>query len=139
MDQRIWGPHVWFILHTIAHNYPEQPEPWRKKATLEFLYNLKYMLPCKYYRAHYTQHIKNYPPDQHLKNRQSLIEYLVFLHNLVNRQNGLKENRPYKILTSEFVTQNYELIYNKNPFTSNDYLIFILLILAIFIIFIKKI
>ena len=31
LDPKIWGPHYWFVLHTIALNYPLHPNETSKK------------------------------------------------------------------------------------------------------------
>ena len=34
LSSDIWGPSYWFVLHTIALNYPEFPNAIAKKKTL---------------------------------------------------------------------------------------------------------
>ena len=34
LDPKIWGPHYWFFLHTIAMSYPLRPNAVTKKKIL---------------------------------------------------------------------------------------------------------
>ena len=40
MDAEIWGPHYWFVLHTIAFNYPKHPSAIQKKLHYRLMHNL---------------------------------------------------------------------------------------------------
>ena len=44
----VWGPPMWHFLHTMSFNYPINPTAEDKKNYSEFIYNLRYVLPCKY-------------------------------------------------------------------------------------------
>ena len=34
LDAKVWGPHFWFTLHTIAITYPSHPNDTVKKKVL---------------------------------------------------------------------------------------------------------
>ena len=40
LDPKIWGPHYWFVLHTIALTYPLTPNDTTKKKYYDFFHNL---------------------------------------------------------------------------------------------------
>ena len=61
MDPNVWGPKLWFVLHTISFNYPEKQSSVDKQQYHDFFVNLKHMIPCVVCREHYTEHIHNYP------------------------------------------------------------------------------
>ena len=52
LDPDIWGPHFWFVLHTMAMTYPHHPNDVTKKKNITissriclFFYQLKPLEP----------------------------------------------------------------------------------------------
>ena len=45
LDPKVWGPHYWFVLHTIALTYPITPNDVCKKKYYDFIHNLPLFLP----------------------------------------------------------------------------------------------
>ena len=107
MNQNIWGPHMWFVLHTITFNYPIEPKKEDIKYHSDFLYSLKYVLPCSVCRRHYKRHIRENPPKNALKNRDNFIKWMIDLHNEVNGETGKKNTYTYQEIISR-----YEKVYN---------------------------
>ena len=110
MDPKIWGPFMWFILHIISFNYPENPTPFDKQSYRDFFNSLKHVIPCKECKKHYTKNIQEHPITPHLDNKKHLIEWLIKIHNLVN----ISLNK--KIYTTEEVLKTYETLEPINPF-----------------------
>ena len=149
MNQNIWGPHFWFVLHTITFNYPLKPNYEDKKQTLNFLQSLQYILPCNVCRKHYKRHLKTDPPNKHLKNRDTFIKWMIDLHNDVNGETGKRSTYTY-----QEVLNRYESIYNmkittnntlhhsknnpKNKIKLNHYYQLIMMIILIFLYFMFK-
>ena len=70
MVTKIWGPVFWMILHTISFNYPVNPTEEDKHHYKDFIYSLRYVLPCKYCRINLTKNLKEKPLSMcHMKNR----------------------------------------------------------------------
>jgi hypothetical protein len=44
----VWGPSMWHFLHTMSFNYPVEPTPDQKRHYMDFILNLRNILPCKY-------------------------------------------------------------------------------------------
>ena len=107
MNQNIWGPHMWFVLHTITFNYPINPKEDIIKYHSDFLYSLQYVLPCGVCRKHYKRHIKENPPEKALENRDNFIKWMIDLHNEVNGETGKKNTYTYQEIISR-----YEKVYN---------------------------
>ena len=104
MITKVWGPPLWFSLHTISFNYPVFPTKEQKQEYYAYFMSLQWTLPCKYCRENYVKNLKVLPLDtKALSNRGSLSKWLYDLHNLVNKNLG-KEN--YK--TYEEVRDFYE-------------------------------
>ena len=73
MNPKIWGPHLWFILHIITFKYPKIPSNYHKDYYRDFFNNLKHIIPCVDCKKHYTKHIQEYPITPHLDSRENLI------------------------------------------------------------------
>lgn len=110
MDPKIWGPFMWFILHIITFNYPENPTSFDKQSYRDFFNSLKYVIPCDQCRKHYTKNIQEHPITPHLDSKKYLIEWLIKIHNLVN----ISLNK--KVYTTEEVLKTYETLEPISPF-----------------------
>jgi len=96
MITKIWGPLVWTALHTISFNYPVNPTVEDKKNYKDFIYSLRYVLPCKYCRINLTKNLKQKPLSMcHMKNRETFSRYIYELHELVNKMLNKKSNLTY--------------------------------------------
>ena len=96
MVTKIWGPIVWTALHTISFNYPVNPTNEDKIHYKEFIYSLKYVLPCKYCRINLTKNFVQKPLLMcHMKNRETFSRYIYELHELVNKMLNKKSNLTY--------------------------------------------
>lgn len=131
MNPKIWGPHLWFFLHSITFNYPIKPTEEDKKNYLNFFENLYKILPCDKCAKHYQQNIKEKPLTKEILNsRDKLIEWLIEFHNNVNKY------AKKTILTKKEVIDYYLYQYqerNYYPFVYSLILIIIILILIYFI------
>lgn len=110
MNPKIWGPYMWFILHIISFEYPHNPTEHEKNAYRDFFQTLKYILPCKDCRKHYTKHIQQYPITPHLDSKKTLIDWLVQVHNSVN----ISLNKP--TLTTQQMIDIYKNLEPISPF-----------------------
>ena len=88
MDPKVWGPKLWFSLHTMTFNYPDNPTPHHKQIYNNFFETLKFVIPCDVCSKHYTEHLKNNPIMPNLNNKESLVKWLIDLHNEVNKSLG---------------------------------------------------
>jgi hypothetical protein len=80
-----WGPHVWQALHYITLGYPENPTEDQKKKYKNFFVLLKDTLPCSVCANHYGENLRKMPlSDKDLKNKESLVKWLINFHNIVN-------------------------------------------------------
>lgn len=96
MVTKIWGPIIWTALHTISFNYPVNPTNDDKKHYKDFIYSLRYVLPCKYCRINLTKNLKQKPLlNCHMKNRNTFSRYVYELHELVNKMLKKKSHLTY--------------------------------------------
>ena len=47
LEPKIWGPHYWFVLHTIALSYPQNPNEVTRKKFYDFYQNLPLFMPIE--------------------------------------------------------------------------------------------
>jgi hypothetical protein len=96
MVTKIWGPIIWTALHTISFNYPVNPTEEDKVHYKEFIYSLRYVLPCKYCRINLTKNLKEKPLQMcHMESRATFSKYIYELHELVNKMLGKKSGLTY--------------------------------------------
>ena len=126
MNPKIWGPHAWIFLHSIAYGYPENPTKNEQVNAKKFFESLGYMLPCKTCSTLYIKDIKKIDSiDNAVKNKNNLIKWVNQMHNKVNENLNKKQY-------SDSEYKNYYLnMYT--PINYNKYY-FILFILVFFII-----
>jgi len=92
----VWGPPMWHFLHTMSFNYPVNPTAEDKKHYSDFVYSLRYILPCKYCRINLTNNLKANPIRQcHLKSRETFSKYIYRLHEIVNKRLDKKSGLTY--------------------------------------------
>lgn len=87
----VWGPHLWHVLFTFALSYPIQPNAMTKRKYYDFIQNLPLFLPNAEIRKSFATLIDEYPVQPYLKTRDSLVRWVYFIHNRVNRVTGRPE------------------------------------------------
>jgi hypothetical protein len=103
LDPKIWGPHYWFFIHTVAMTYPIRPNAVTKKKYYEFIQNLPLFIPVESMSGEFSKLIDKYPVTPYLDNRESLIRWTHFIHNKINQ----KLEKP-QVSLSEFYVKYYE-------------------------------
>ena len=92
----VWGPPMWHFLHTMSFNYPVNPTQEDKKHYKDFIYNLRYVLPCKYCRINLTSNLKQKPLQMcHMESRETFSRYIYELHELINKMLKKQSNLSY--------------------------------------------
>jgi hypothetical protein len=86
MDSTIWGPHYWFVLHTIAFHYPIHPTTIVKKIHHRFIHNLHEFLPNKTIATTFEKMLHKYPVTPYLDTRDDFIKWMHFMHNKMNER-----------------------------------------------------
>lgn len=114
MDPTRWGPKLWFIMHTLSFNYPDNPTDIDKMRIKTFFDSLKFVIPCEACRQHYNQHTTKNPIDNYLNSKEKLVEWVVNLHNTVSESIG----KP--TWSIEQVKEHYKNIFNEKCNISNS-------------------
>lgn len=91
----IWGKHLWYSIHFIALDYPEQPSTNDRENYRTFFENLWKVIPCYKCSRNYQDHLRHLPlvsdRGDYLASRDTLFAWTVELHNMVNRMLGKPE------------------------------------------------
>ena len=109
LDPKIWGPHYWFFIHTVAMTYPIRPNAVTKKKYYEFIQNLPLFIPVESISGEFSKLIDKYPVTPYLDNKESLIRWTHFIHNKINQ----KLEKP-QISLSDFYIKYYEEYKSQN-------------------------
>jgi hypothetical protein len=139
MNPKIWGPHAWIFLHTITLGYPKNPTEQDKETYKNFFLSLQGVLPCKKCNYYYKNNIRDLDITNHLDSKESLVKWLISIHNKVNKENNKSiveysdVIKKYKELYNISDTNNFnknvtELTNNK---IDNKYLLIITIVLSI--------
>lgn len=117
MNPDVWGPHAWFYFHTYTFNYPFKPTVYQQECARTFFNSLECTLPCKYCRENYKRHLGHHPIEDHLKDRKTLVYWLIDLHNMINND---KKKRQYSYGDAIKI---YEKAYKKKiPLTEEEHI-----------------
>ena len=140
MNSEIWGPHYWFVLHTITMNYPLHPNSVTKKKYYEFIQNLPLFLPDSKIGDYLLELLDKFPVSPYLDSRESFIKWMHFLHNQINE----RLDKPHVNFDDflEKYQQNYrpQKEIEEEQFKHTEKLIFlcIIIFLTVFIIYFYK-
>ena len=91
LDPAIWGPHYWFVLHTVAQTYPEVPTSVTKRKYYDFIQNLPLFIPNHDIGDRLIELLDKFPVSPYLDSRDSFVRWVHFLHNKINVVLGKEE------------------------------------------------
>jgi hypothetical protein len=116
LDPKVWGPHYWFMLHTIAMSYPNYPNTVTKKKYYEFIQNLPMFLPIESIATDFSKLLDLYPVTPYLDSKDAFIRWMHFIHNKINE----KLEKP-KISLNQFYIDYYEA-YKPKDLKTREYI-----------------
>jgi hypothetical protein len=79
-----WGPHFWFVLHSIAETYPLHPNAITKRKYYDTIQNFPLFLPDQKMGDRFAEMLLAYPVSPYLASRESFMRWVWFIHNKVN-------------------------------------------------------
>jgi len=112
LDPKIWGPHYWFVLHTIALSYPLNPNDVTKKKYYDFIQNLPLFIPIEDIGNSFSKFIDKYPVTPYLDSRESFIKWMHFIHNKINVALKMPEMTMDEAMVSYY--KHYKPVATKN-------------------------
>lgn len=84
-----WGPAGWHFLHAVAfkmYKRPNNPTAEERRWAKRFFQSVGHVLPCEPCNLHYQNYILKHPVNT--DTRETLVQWLVNLHNKVNEKNN---------------------------------------------------
>lgn len=88
LDSEIWGPHYWFVLHSMAISYPTHPTDTIKKKYYDMIQNLPLLIPHYRIGNEFAELLDAYPVTPYLDSRESLFKWTHYIHNKINQKIG---------------------------------------------------
>lgn len=128
LDPIIWGPHYWFVLHTIALTYPLYPNETSKKKYYDFVENIPLFIPIENISNQFTKLLDEFPVTPYLDSRESFIKWVHFIHNKINASLNIPEKTLEDSLYSYFKLYEKPKNNSKKILISREKLFFIFLI-----------
>ena len=86
-----FGPHYWYMLHSMALNYPVNPTFFAKKKMKAFIEAIPFLLPCRNCTEHAKEFMAKTNINEALTGRKELFTFFWNFHNLVNKRLGTPE------------------------------------------------
>jgi hypothetical protein len=115
-DENIWGPRFWFFINTMAMTYPVNPHETTKKKYYEFIQNMPIFLPNPEYGNNFAKLLDKYPVTPYLDSRHSILKWVHFIHNKIN-----KELKKDEITFDEFITSYCHIYTNDREKDNKTY------------------
>lgn len=86
----VFGPVTWNVLHTLAQQFPDRPDPTQRQACMGFVASLPYMLPESASAASFQRYSVDYPGslENVCQSGPELRKFFCRAHNQVNRTRG---------------------------------------------------
>jgi len=110
----IWGPSMWHCIHTISFNYPVYPTKEDKIHYMNFIKNLKYVLPCGKCRKNLIKNLKKLPLNiSDMESRETFSKYVYNLHEIINEMLCKKSNLTYEVIRERYEIFRARCINNK--------------------------
>lgn len=88
VDPSLWGQYFWATIHLTAFGYPDAPSDETKQAVFNQFDSYRFSLLCGACREHYRDNLQQYPIEDYLDSRDSLIQWTILIHSKVNESLG---------------------------------------------------
>jgi hypothetical protein len=107
-DPKEWGPHFWYTMRCVAHNYPvNNPSSSQKIDTRRFFEIIGDILPCEKCVIHYKEACRNSPLGSALCCRSCLVKWVESIYNNISvktKGNNFEKKKSANNLPSHFNT-----------------------------------
>mmetsp|Transcript_22883 Transcript_22883/g.44526 ORF Transcript_22883/g.44526 Transcript_22883/m.44526 type:complete len:258 (-) Transcript_22883:115-888(-) len=87
----VWGPPTWFFLHSMTLALPESVPAEQQENVKNVMYNLQKILPCPSCGKNLAHHMREHPLEPHLGTRDEMVQWMIDVHNMVNKDCGKRE------------------------------------------------
>ena len=134
LNPKVWGPHYWFVLHTIANTYPFAPNDVTKKKYYDFIQNLPLLLPIEEIGNSFAKYLDKFPVTPYLDSRPSFIKWMHFIHNKINVSIGEPELSLEESMAQYYEEYKPKIVKDAEQRKQREKLIFLLILLFLLII-----
>lgn len=124
LEQSVWLPKYWFVMTTIATQYPIKPNEVTRKKYYELIQNLPLFMPKSEASDTLLKFLDQYPVTPYLEDRDGFMKWNHFIQNKVNSSLGLSEKttaeamqeyyneyKPRSIVMKDTIKQREKYIY----------------------------
>lgn len=94
-----WGPSVWKSIHIICLAYPINPTQKERDDYKMYFETLGKVIPCTMCRSEYNELLSAFPVNNYLINNETLFNWSVNIHNMVNSKLKKKQINAKKALS----------------------------------------
>ena len=134
LNPKVWGPHYWFVLHTIANTYPLSPNDVTKKKYYDFIQNLPLLLPIPEIGNSFAKYLDTYPVTPYLDSRPSFMKWMHFIHNKINVSIGEPELSQEESMAQYYDEYKPKVVKDAQQRKQREKLIFLLIVFFLIII-----
>ncbi len=134
LNPKVWGPHYWFVLHTIANTYPLSPNDVTKKKYYDFIQNLPLLLPIHEIGNSFAKYLDKYPVTPYLDSRPSFMKWMHFIHNKINVSIGEPELSQEESMAQYYDEYKPKVVKDAQQRKQREKLIFLLIVCFLIII-----
>ena len=83
LNPKVWLPYLWFILYTIAIEYPKNPNDFTKKKYYTLIQNLPIYFPSKPMGSYFAKLLDKYPVTPYLGSRLSFMKWVHYIESKI--------------------------------------------------------
>jgi len=91
LNPDVWGPHYWFVFHTIALGYPNTPNETCRRKYYDLINNIPLIIPSVSLGNMFADLLDKYPVSPYLDSQESFSKWVHFIHNKINAILGKRE------------------------------------------------
>ena len=103
-DPKVWGPHFWFLLMTLAVSYPLKANETTQKKYYDFISKLPLFIPHPPIGNKFSGLLDKYPVSPYLEGKDAFLKWVLFIHNKINTMIDKEE-----ITLTDALEKYYEL------------------------------
>jgi hypothetical protein len=85
LEKAEWGNHYWYVMRTVASEYPDRPTHIDVDKRKAFFESMTHCLPCPTCRANYEKHIAEVPLSSALENKTALKSWVEKIYALTEK------------------------------------------------------
>ena len=95
LDEKVWLPHVWFFLYTVAHSYPDTPNQVTRRKYYDFIQNMPLYFPHDRISNVFSHLLDMFPVTPYLGNKDSFTYWVHCMNNKLNNELGTGDPKTY--------------------------------------------